>query len=51
MTEHSDTGRQTALRDRLNDAAEDFFPASPPYDAIVGDAGAGPGSARSAARP
>ncbi|MEY9855881.1 hypothetical protein ABH935_001485 [Catenulispora sp. GAS73] len=37
MTEHSDSTMQTGLRDLLNDAAEDFFPGSAPYGAIVGD--------------
>lgn|GEM_PF-6595956 len=38
MTEHSDAPVRAVLPDLLNDAAEDFFPGTAPYDAIVGDA-------------
>lgn len=38
MTEHSDTPAQAGLQDLFTDAAEDFFPGTAPFDAIVGQA-------------
>ena len=38
MTEYSDTPAQAGLHDLMSGAAEDFFPGTAPYDAIIGDA-------------